>query len=137
VTEHHIRLRGGWECVPCGGPAIARNRLTLPTRWLAREPCRLRLIRRFHRPPAGAVSRIFLRLENVPGIHSLMINGQTLAGISPDLARYDIPLDELTDRNVLEIEIETPAPGASSDGHEPAWGEVALVICDRVSRFPP
>jgi hypothetical protein len=127
VSEHRIRLRGGWECDSIDPPAPGPCRLTLPTRWTAEGRRRLRLTRRFHQPPLETGSRVVLRLEHVPGIHSLELNGQPAVPVSPGWSEYEVLLDASASRHRLVLEVETPDPADSS---MPAteWGYVSLVI---------
>ena len=128
MTEHCIRLRGGWECCPVDSSVSDTYRLTLPTRWGSDRPRRLRLTRRFNRPPLDADCWIGLRLEQVAGIQALLLNGQPLACASPDESRYEIPLSSLPDRNLLVLEIEPPQSTDSGGAVSPEWGAIALVI---------
>jgi hypothetical protein len=126
-TEHRIRLRGGWECDSIDPPALGSCRLALPTRWPAQARRRLRLTRRFNQPRLEARSRLILRLEQVPGIQSLELNGQLAIAVSPGRSEYEILLDESAGRHRLVLEIETPDPSdASSLATD--WGNVSLVI---------
>jgi hypothetical protein len=128
VTEHRIRFRGGWECCPVATPESDELRLTLPIRWSRQHPSRLQLTRRFGRPPLDPDSQVlFLQLDQVPGIQSLLLNGRPIARVSPEESRYEIRLDDLPNRNVLLLEIETPRPGDQAAA-QAEWGRIALVI---------
>ena len=126
MSEHRIRLRGGWECCTCAVPEAPPKRLNLPIRWRAEHPKRVRLTRRFGSPPFDPFhQRLVLELEQVAGIDSLSLNGQPIAEISPERTRYEIPLDGAPERNTLVMELETSAAGR---GAAPEWGLIALVI---------
>ena len=112
---HEVRLRGGWVC----GAA----RLTLPAGPDVLPRGRLRLTRRFQRPPRIEEEPAALRLRGVPGIRSITLNGRPLGPISPDRDEYDWPLGVLQPTNELVIEAD-PAAG------EAAWGRVTLVFGD-------
>ena len=51
VTEHRIRLRGGWECRPAGSPKRMPERLTCRSAGDRAIRGRMVLTRRFGRPP--------------------------------------------------------------------------------------
>lgn len=129
VNEHRIRLRAGWESLPEGCSDPAQERIDLPIRWGPGRPRRLRLTRRFGRPPLDARKEgLFLELDRVPGMQSLVLNGKSLAAVTGTRAYYLIPLAEIEARNVLEIEIETGEPGGEAAGQDLDWGHIALVI---------
>jgi hypothetical protein len=127
VTEHRIRLRGGWECIPIDGPASEAFRLTLPTRWEAEGPRRLRLIRRFSQPRTEAGTEVVLQMEQVPGIRRLQIDGQSTPPGSPERSEFELALDGSAARHLLILEIETPIPDDPVTA-APEWGVIALVI---------
>ena len=128
MSEHCIRLRGGWECRPLDVALAAASRIGLPVDWRHNQPRRFQLIRRFGRPPVDAGSQVVLRLENAPGIQCLSLNGQSVPPPSPSHSRYEIPLDLAPDRNVLILEVETPTSTDSEPDSSPLWGDVAIVI---------
>jgi hypothetical protein len=109
-------------------PKRVTRRLTLPTIWSEGEAPRLRLTRRFGRPPFDrGCTALSLRLERVPGILSLELNGRRVVSPSPDTSSYRIELDDLPARNVLLIEVERLGHGGGACP-ESDWGEIALVI---------
>ena len=100
MAEHRIRLRGGWECRAADSPESAAERLILPVRWSPRRPRRLRLTRRFGRPPLDDQGNILvLQAGPGPGIRSR--SSQRTADRRPLLrtGRLRDPLDGLTERN--------------------------------------
>jgi hypothetical protein len=123
VETHEIHLRGGWEWAAAEGPPTGPARLTLPTRWARAASGRLRLTRRFQRPPRSPDNQVVLRLGRAPGIRAICINGQPLGPISPDLPGHEIMLGILAPRNELVLEIDPPRDGSD-------WGFISLV-------FPP
>jgi hypothetical protein len=136
VNDHRIRLRGGWEC-QSAGPAQEGDRITLPVRWGASHPARLRLSRRFGRPPIDTTRQLLLlELDRARGIQSLLLNGKALTAISPQKSYYLIPLAEIEERNLLAIEVETGEAANDSTDAEQDWGHFALVIrsIDRSAR---
>jgi hypothetical protein len=129
VNEHRIRLRGGWECCATGTLRPIRERLSLPVRWSPHGPKRLRLTRHFGRPPLDpARQELVLDLDQVAGISSVVLNGQSVACVSPERSRFEIPLDGALERNTLVLEIETPEAAGEPAGMTPEWGFIALVI---------
>jgi hypothetical protein len=121
VETHEIHLRGGWEWAGSDGPPAGTARLTLPTRWDAAATGRLRLTRRFQRPPRRPESRVVLRIGCAPGIRSIVLNGRQFGPISPDLAGHEIVLGILASRNELVMEIDPPRDGLD-------WGFISLVF---------
>jgi hypothetical protein len=128
VETHEIQLRGGWEWDASDGPTAGPARLTLPTRWDPAAAGRLRLTRRFQRPPRRPDSQVVLRLGRAPGIRSILINGRPLGPISPELPGHEIALGTLAPRNELVLEIEPPRDDSD-------WGFISLVF--RTSAAPP
>jgi hypothetical protein len=129
VTEHRIRLRGGWGCRAAGSPESEERWLNLPVRWGPEYGRRLILTRRFGRPPLGRASQVLLlQMDQVEGILSLTLNGQPISGVSPETSRYQVPLEGLSERNVLVVEVETPKLGANPGGGSGEWGMIALVV---------
>ncbi len=83
MDEHRIRLRGGWECQSTSSEEEPPERITLPVRWDPGNPRRLRLTRRFGRPPVDLERQgLFLELAQARGIRSLLLNGKAQSGIS-------------------------------------------------------
>jgi hypothetical protein len=121
LDVHEIRLRGGWECVSAAGIGASPMRLTLPIRGDALPSGRLRLNRRFNRPPRVADVPVELRMRNVPGIESVLLNGLALGPISPEHPELDLALGNLEPRNELVI-LANP-PGDAVD-----WGFISLVF---------
>ncbi len=130
--EHVIRLRGGWDCVDLDDKEPHPERISLPARWGSAAPRRLRLIRRFGRPAASSDNQqLLLRLDRVPGLDSVSLNGQILSVSCPDDGPVEVPLPKLFRRNQLVLEVVLPELQPGDRGHLPAWGEVALLIrCD-------
>ncbi|MGO9468849.1 MAG: hypothetical protein ACLQIB_42925 [Isosphaeraceae bacterium] len=129
LNEHSIRLRGGWECRPAAPAESPPKRLVLPTRWTSDQTGLVTLTRRFGRPPLDAAREaLFLRLDQVPGIRSLHVNGQPLAPISPASSQYEFPLAGLLDRNQIDVEVDIAAAGARSAAPGLDWGLISLVI---------
>ena len=137
MPDHLIRLRGAWELIDADAHAeVAAEaagdlpaRLTLPVAWPAGSARRLRLVRKFGRPAHDpAHESLLLALDRVPGLRGIWLNGLRLTIPDPASGRLEIPVDRLSERNELVLDVEPPAhpPGDSSP---PAlWGEIALVI---------
>jgi len=69
-----------------------------------------------------------LKLDHVPGIHCLLLNGEPVVRSSPGRSSYEIPLDGLIERNILVLDIETPHAVDDRASPVPEWGFVSLVI---------
>jgi hypothetical protein len=129
VAEHRIRLRGGWSCCAAGLRESQEERLTLPIAWGPDAPERLRLTRRFGRPPFDQDREsLVLELDQVAGIHALLLDGALIAGVLPERRHYEIRLDRSSERHTLVLEIEPPKPELDPTGKLAEWGHVALVI---------
>jgi hypothetical protein len=129
VTEHRIRLRGGWGCCAAGLPESDERRVNLPIRWSLDCPGRMRLTRRFGRPRFEPDNQVLiLQMDQVAGIHSIVLNGRLIAGVSPETTHYEIRLNPWPGRNLLVLEMERPLPGAAAAGASAEWGIVALDI---------
>jgi hypothetical protein len=126
---HAIRLRGGWEHHSPAEGIFLSKRFSLPIRWMNGRAGLLILTRRFGRPPYdSACEALWLRMDQVPGVRSLHLNGQPLAQISPERSRYDIPLPELLERNQLEIEVDVEEAALRSAPCGGDWGVISLVV---------
>jgi hypothetical protein len=127
MAEHLIRLRGGWEL---RGKAVnLPSRLTLP---LGRFPglppaLGLRLFRSFQ-PPSLDRNReqLWLRLEAVPGLTLVKLDGRTL-----DRPDAGAPIEH------LRLDADGPLPARSElmlrvsfcfKRLDQPWGQITLVI---------
>lgn len=129
MDTHVIRLRGGWECEALESPGNGPVRLSLPVRVGALPTGRLRLIRRFNRPPRDVDSTVVLRLSRCIGIHSIVYNGQPVGPISPDHSEFELRLGHLAPRNELMIEAEPPRGDAE-------WGVISLTFASGSAGMP-
>jgi hypothetical protein len=118
---HEVRLRGGWLCEADESIGRTSIRLTLPAPPHDLPAGRLRLIRRFQRPPRIEDEPAGLRLRRVSGIRSITLNGRPLGPISPDRFEYDWPLGVLEPSNELVIVADPVAAGDT-------WGLVSLIF---------
>ncbi|QEH36344.1 hypothetical protein OJF2_49050 [Aquisphaera giovannonii] len=128
MAEHRIRLRGGWDCIDPASGADVPVRLALPAPRDAFPARRVRLVRRFGRPPKETLEAggpAFLRLDRVPGLVGLSFNGAALDVGEGRGGSAEVPLPRLEERNVLELTVELDAEEAEDAG---SWGEVALVL---------
>jgi hypothetical protein len=101
----------------------------LPVRWPSDQTGLVTLTRRFGRPPFdSAREALSLRLDQVPGIRALHLNGQPLPPVSPTSSRIEFPLAGLMDRNQLDLEVDIAAAGARSAVEKAVWGVISLVI---------
>jgi hypothetical protein len=129
VTEHMIRLRGGWACRALDSPDSSERPLTLPVRWGPHDPARMFLTRKFGRPRLDPDREtLLLKMDHVPGILSVDLNGHPIARSAALVSRYEIELAHLLDRNVLVLEIETPESRLGPAGNVAEWGMISLVI---------
>ena len=72
---------------------------------------------------------LLLQLEQVPGIHSLLLNGQTDPWrLSPRSRVTKSRSTDLRDRNLLVLEVEPPVPELSRGRDARGVGHIALVI---------
>ena len=129
MSQHLIRLRKGWELIDLDSPDLrpAPITLPLPAGWGAAR--RLRLTRRFGCPPLSLQSEsLWLRLESVPGLASLQLNGHDLPLGPYFQGTIDIRLADLPARNELALELSGGASLGAPPGDRVAWGEIALLI---------
>jgi hypothetical protein len=126
VRDYRIRLRGGWEWhEPSPPPGSPPRRVALPLQWDPAQPGPVRLIRHFGSPPIDPQREALeLRLENVPGIVALCLNGEAFSSFGDFLG---LPLQSGRSRNELVIDID---PRLAAQGSRPdlAWGQVAIVV---------
>ncbi len=121
MDAHEIRLRGGWESAAPDDSPSGKARLTLPARLESLPAGRVRLVRRFNRPPRIECGAVVLRVSQAPGIRSVLLNGRRMGPISPERPDFDLELGSLAPRNELVIEADPPGGG-------PAWGVVSLIF---------
>jgi hypothetical protein len=121
VDAHEIRLRGGWECAAPDESTSGTTRLTLPAPIDSLPAGRVRLTRRFNRPPRVESGPVVLRLLQAPGIRSVLLNGRPMGPISPACPDLELELGTLAPRNELVIEAEPRGP-------IPPWGAISLVF---------
>jgi hypothetical protein len=129
MSEHRIRLRGGWLLRETAPQVATPRRITLPLPGFASDAGGIVLFRSFQRPPLDpARESLWLRLDDVPGLRSVALNNRRIALVPPGVSSLLVPLgDDLLARNELRLDVD---PVASRDTSEPdaPWGEVALVI---------
>jgi hypothetical protein len=129
VDEHRIRLRGGWECRTAGSLECEERRLTLPVRWGSEDCRRLVLTRRFGRPPLDQGRQVLLlKMDQVEGIVSLVLNGRPIGATAAATRCYEIEVTDLAERNVLVLEVELPESRPDAAGSREEWGVIALVV---------
>lgn len=128
MPEHRIRLRGGWEVLDSGGGGLP-SRLTFPLKAFPDGVGRVRLARSFQTPPLDPRSEtLWLRLDAVPGLVSVLFNDRELARGPFGTAVLLLPLgDALPARNRITLDV-APCPGSGCPSEEFPWGEIALVI---------
>lgn len=129
MAEHLIRLRGGWLWQELDSPATCPIQTTLPAYFDSRDGVRVRLSRRFGRPSLDhQTETLWLRLQNVPGLVSIMINGSPIPLHQDDTQPLEIAMKDLPDRNLLVLEMSNPEADAARQAAAHAWGEIALVV---------
>lgn len=132
-SEHRIRLRGGWDyyvVLPATNAAPRRVTLPLPCSNIGGRSFRLE--RGFQAPPLDAASEtLFLQFDDVSGLRSVALNGQTIAQLSGDQRSLLVRLASVNPRgNRLVLEVgPVPRPAAV----DAIWGSIALVICRDMS----
>lgn len=129
MPEHLIRLRKGWESIDLDATDPLPERITLPLSCGWGSPRRLRLTRRFGRPPLDPrIESLWLRLDCVPGLDSLRLNDRDMTFGPGVEGPIEIPLAELPDRNELVLEISGATVPSMEPGAIATWGEIALLI---------
>ena len=132
VTEHWIRLRGGWEAVDLDNPLAARVRMTLPMSWTGEGTRRLRLRRRFGRPALDLQNEsLWLRIDRAIGLSRLTLNDRELPIANVASGPIEIPLRTLFDRNELVLEVCCEPSAMATQTRAGGWGEIALLIRPR------
>lgn len=127
MTGHKIRLRGGWEWRDTASGTS--RRVALPLSLAAEATSGVLLVRSFNKPPLDKDKEaLWLRLEHVPGLRSVRLNGQEIVQATADSSEYSVPLEHLgPSRNVLVLELgSTVRPAQEADNN--AWGEIALIV---------
>lgn len=123
MSEHWIRLRGAWERYDLAAVPAVAQRVTLP---LQRLDAPIRLVRRFNTPPLDpGCESLVLRLEHVPGLVAVRLNGAAYDG--PLASDLTIPLDSfgpLAARYELVLEVDPPDVHHANE----SWGQIALVV---------
>jgi hypothetical protein len=122
MPDHVIRLRGGWDWD--AGPT---RRVSLPIDDWPTPNCLVRLVRRFQSPPIDPRDEsLWLRLDAVPGLRSVHLNGGPLIDTANAGSAIETPLyDVLPAGNRLELLVETGEAVAGGSG---GWGLVALIV---------
>ncbi len=133
MSEHRIRLRGGWDCHYREGgledsPEIVR-RIDLPMKWLSDLPTQFRLTRQFGKPPVDMrFEEVSLEMKNVHGLNSVRLNGHVLTRGPDDTGFWSVSLTEpLLPRNgvVLEVVLD------QRHNATPFQGDISLLIRPR------
>lgn len=138
MSEHRIRLRGGWlwldpDVSPDDSPT--GRRVTLPIEWPGGPAGRVRLARSFGPPPMDpSRETLALHMARVGGLASARLNGAEIARPTPGTTAIEVPLPgPLPRRNLLVLEVDLGANGdhPGPDQAPVPWGEVALIIGPR------
>jgi hypothetical protein len=129
MPEHVIRLRGAWEWTDLDDSDPRPMRIALPTYFDFTTARRVRLSRRFGRPPMkDPAEELWLRLERVTGLDSMTINGATIALQASLPDPLEIALRELMERNLLVLEVSLPSRESPTSQFDSRWGEIALIV---------
>jgi hypothetical protein len=129
MSEHRIRLRGGWLLLEPTSRDATRRRITLPLGGFAANAGKIILFRSFQRPPLDpGRESLWLRLDDVPGLLSVALNDRRIALVPNGVSNLLVPLgDDLPARNQLQLDVD-PLAGRHASKPDAPWGEVALVI---------
>jgi hypothetical protein len=129
MSEHWIRLRGGWEAVDLDDPLALCVRMNLPVFWTGEKTRRLRLRRRFGRPALDRQDEsLWLRIDRATGLYRLTLNGCELPIAAGTSGPIEIPLRTISDRNELVLEVCYQPSAMASEARAGGWGEIALLI---------
>ena len=126
MPEHWIRLRGGWEWQSVSADATIKRPVTLPIEWPDGQASPVRLLRRFGCPPIDPLHEsLSIRLEKVPGLLAIHLNGRSLEGpLDETLSLTLESIGPILAKNLLILEVD-PArairPGET-------WGQIALIV---------
>jgi hypothetical protein len=124
-----MRLRGGWDLIDPQKPHDDPVRTTLPRLWMDSRTHRMRLVRRFGRPRLDPTHDfLLLRFERVPGLCAVTFNGLPLSLDQNRHDHWEVPLEDLPERNELVLDVNLSLHHAADPGHSLPWGEIALVI---------
>ncbi|MDR3638740.1 MAG: hypothetical protein P4L84_33345 [Isosphaeraceae bacterium] len=112
-----------------GNQGEPRQRVNLPMTWPAGIHGPVRLLRSFQKPVIDPASEVlFLRLDHVAGLRTLLLNDREIARTPGDQASLTVRLDDLIERrNVLSLEIELPQL-LESDVPAAPWGSISLLV---------
>lgn len=130
MPEHWIRLRGGWEWQTGAADvdAAIKRPVTLPIEWPLGQADPVRLLRRFGCPPIDPLREsLTLRLEKVPGLLAVQLNGRTLEGPLGETLTYRLApelIGPLLAKNLLILEVD---PARATRPGE-TWGQIALIV---------
>jgi hypothetical protein len=123
MTEHIIRLRGGWT----RALSETETRLSLPSHTLRPLASGFVLTRPFHAPRGlGPEETVLLRIDQAPGLERIRLDGLVIfeaSGANDPPRELDVTA-ALTRHCVLVLEVGGGDWTAPADG----WGHVALVI---------
>lgn len=128
MPDHLIRLRRGWQLLDDESPGSPSRWVSLPTRWSAGPGRRVRLARRFGQPRLASLETLWLRLDRVPGLGPITLNGSDMPHQRRDGGSIEIPLPGLGDRNELIVEVSLPETDPPSAEGLAEWGDIALVV---------
>lgn len=127
MTEHIIKLRGGWSITGIGSDQEPEARLTLPSNSLRPRSAGYVLRRPFHAPRSlDPGESVWLRIQNVPGVCRIVLNDRVLheGPIADRLPREFHVTADMTGRCLLTLELG----GGEWIGPAEGWGHVALLI---------
>ncbi len=129
MDEHLIRFRRGWE--PSGaGPEVLPRPFTLPRAdFPPASGSVIGIARWFRSPPIDpACETLWLRLDAVPGLISVALNGVEIACGEFHDPPVTIALSGgLAARNQLVLNVQ-PLPAGRAMPLGFLWGEIALVV---------
>jgi hypothetical protein len=103
--------------------------MTLPGLWPLGRARRLRLTRRFRRPRLDkGIESLCLRLQRVPGLDRITLNGAPLPLQLDNQGSTEIELPDLPERNLLVLDVSLPEADPAGSVAFADWGQIALLV---------
>ena len=114
MSEHRIRLRGGWLLRETTPRDATPRRITLPLAGFDANAGKIILFRSFQRPPLDpGRESLWLRLDDVPGLLSVSLNNRRIALVSPGVSNVLVPLGDDLLAEISSGSTSTPSPAGT------------------------